>query len=153
MSDFGKIKSFGDITDWYRMERPYIAVFQVSCRDQMEDGVRFTAKLYDGEYYTGYHMLAQTFVEIEEDIEKSRPERKPLHPLSAPFGRYFRWMNPPEFFCIVLKKHRVEDFPETVDIEILQRILFPLEKHTVQIAASGFYSPGQPQGHKRRRLN
>ena len=74
MANFGEIKSFGDITDWYRMERPYIAVFQVSCRDHMEDGVRFAAKVYDGEYYTGCHMLAGTFAEVEKDITESHPE-------------------------------------------------------------------------------
>lgn len=93
MANFGEIKSFGDIKDWHRMGRPYIAVFQVSCRDQMEDGVRFTAKLYDGEYYTGYHMLAQTFVEIEEDIEKSRPELHRESPGAA---------DPDELLCVYM---------------------------------------------------
>ena len=93
MANFGEIKSFGDIKDWYRMERPYIAVFRVSCRDQMEDGVRFAAKVYDGEYYTGYHMLAGTFVEVEKDITESRPELHRESPGAA---------DPDELLCVYM---------------------------------------------------
>lgn len=74
----GLLDSFGDIPDmdWAKMERPYITVFNITANTEIyrESGMKYGAKLYDGENYTGYHRAATNIYAIIDDIARYHPE-------------------------------------------------------------------------------
>lgn len=93
----GLLKSFGDVkeNDWARMKRPYIIVCYLdSQNDLYEDyDMRYFAKMYDGDYFVGYHRVTQTFRELCDDIEKSCPK----------FQKYPRGAeDPEELICVYM---------------------------------------------------
>ena len=54
----------------------------------------------------------------------------------------------PQFFGIILEEHGVEDFAETVDVEVLKRFLLTLEECTVNVTAACLYGSYEPHGNE-----
>ena len=54
-------------------------------------------------------------------------------------------MYAPNLFGVVFEKKLIKRFPETVDIKVLQRIFFPLENRSENIATTRF--EGAPESH------
>ena len=95
MAALFKLDSFGEIQarEWAEMSRPFIPVFYLGAdfEEYQDEGLRFSAKLYDGERYTGYHIASRTLIDIIQDIEKTYPEFKRFTPGSA---------DPKQILCI-----------------------------------------------------
>ena len=54
--------------------------------------------------------------------------------MDRPFGRYLARVSAPKVLGIVLEEHRIQLLSEAVDIEILERFLFPLVENGLHIA-------------------
>ena len=62
-------------------------------------------------------------------------------------------MDAPQFFGIVFEEHGIEDFAETVDVEILKRFLLTLEERAMKIAAACLDGLDKPHGNEGGRLD
>ena len=100
---------------------PELSGAQLGIAEGLDEGSLHVAVLLIGE-------------QLAEHILDDGHHGKAFGALRAPAGIDFAGMTAPEVFCVMLKKHGIELFPEAIDIEVLQRLLFPLVQDGSQIA-------------------